>query len=188
MNVMLLFRRLFRGLFLLLGVWLICGILQVVVMKYHDHRIKEYLPACKLADMKLKSIGSISAGCYIQQDKKFLVVHNPIILLNGAASGKYSVPGGSVNRGESSACAAARETFEESGIDVTVTKEIKSFGNGFVLFECVPVNPITEEQLKYSKIFEISKIELVAPHEIKLDKARFPSQIEDIVEYHNSVH
>jgi len=181
------FRKVLVILSILIALWLAFGLIQIGIMRHDDRQIKKSLPICKLGNAELKSLKSLSAGCYIRHNNKFLIVHYPIMVLNMSASNKYSVPSGSVDQGESSACAAARETFEETGIDVRVEKEIKSFANGFVLFECTPVNPVTAEQLKYTKLFEIAKIEFIDPVHIDMKKSRFPSQTAEILKYHNSV-
>lgn len=69
-----------------------------------------------------------NAGC--------LVIHRHQVLLTVERTGRVSLPGGTQARGESAQCTAFRETWEETGIRVTVGPLLKQFDNGFRLFRC----------------------------------------------------
>lgn len=69
-----------------------------------------------------------SAGCLSVEDGKLLVVQG--------MNNKVSIPGGSSNPQEPAHCTAHRETWEETGLNVTPTQLIRVFDNGFHLFEC----------------------------------------------------
>jgi len=77
---------------------------------------------------QIESTPSISAGC--------LVIENNKLLIAQTHQGVVSIPGGSSNAGEPSHCAAHRETWEETGLDVTPTKLVRVFDNGFHLYRC----------------------------------------------------
>ncbi|TXS92082.1 NUDIX hydrolase [Parahaliea maris] len=69
-----------------------------------------------------------SAGCLLLSADGMLVVEN--------WKGKLSPPGGLTNQGESAQCAAHRETWEESGLDVIPGELLATFDTGFNLYRC----------------------------------------------------
>lgn len=69
-----------------------------------------------------------SAGCIVINDNKLLVIKE--------MTGKISIPGGSGNIDESPRCSAHRETWEETGLDITPTNLVRKFDNGFHLYRC----------------------------------------------------
>jgi 8-oxo-dGTP diphosphatase len=83
--------------------------------------------------------------------------HNPVgcdsVLLvqraNPPQQGKWSLPGGRIEWGETAVAAAAREVHEETGIEVRITKLVEvieriSATHHFVImdYEAVPVDPL----------------------------------------------
>ncbi len=72
-----------------------------------------------------------AAGCVVVQDGGILLVRT---------AGGWSIPGGSIEAGESTAEAAARETREESGVTVEA-KEVACVvaSKGFVAHRCEPI-------------------------------------------------
>ncbi len=69
-----------------------------------------------------------SAGCLAILDGGVLLVQD----LNG----RLSPPGGSANEGESAACAAFRETWEETGLLLEPEQLLDVFDTGFHLYRC----------------------------------------------------
>lgn len=69
-----------------------------------------------------------SAGC-------LAVVHGSVLLVE-TLHGKASPPGGRVRAGESAQCAAHRETFEETGLDLLPAELLAVFDTGFHLYHC----------------------------------------------------
>lgn len=69
-----------------------------------------------------------SAGCFHEDETGLLVVEQ--------FNGKISIPGGSSDSGESARCAAHRETWEETGLNLQVGELVTVFDTGFHLFHC----------------------------------------------------
>lgn len=69
-----------------------------------------------------------SAGCLLAVHGRILVVENAV--------GQVSPPGGKSRPGESAQCAAHRETFEETGLDVRPGALAATFATGFKLYYC----------------------------------------------------
>jgi len=63
----------------------------------------------------------VIAGCVINQDDKYLLVQEKIPKVYG----KWNLPAGHVDVGESIEQAAVREAFEETGYKVELKKEIR---------------------------------------------------------------
>ena len=75
-----------------------------------------------------------AAGCLVVHDGGLLMVQN--------AAGAWSIPGGYVENGETSAEAATRETLEEAGVRVTAGEPFCAVPrNGFVAHRCTTVGP-----------------------------------------------
>ncbi len=69
-----------------------------------------------------------SAGC-------LAVVHGRVLLVESRRGG-LTPPGGKTRPGESAQCAAHRETFEETGLDLMPRKLVGVFDTGFHLYYC----------------------------------------------------
>ncbi len=127
-----------------------------------------------------------AAGSFIKLENRLLVVED-------VWSGKLSLPGGSQKEDESLEETARRETLEETGILVTVGKELHRTAD-FVLFQCDTVNPVFAMKRGYPKdkasLYwiphshssrnEIEKVLLIDPMLYKPQEFRFPSQLETI--------
>jgi 8-oxo-dGTP pyrophosphatase MutT (NUDIX family) len=107
-----------------------------------------------------------NAGCLIIQDTKVILIEGAFSIDDLGRSGKILFPGGTKKPNEYSACTAARETFEETGIAVNIIDIVGVTDNGFIVFECTPVNKITPESLKYRKRFETRKVHLLTLDEL----------------------
>jgi len=70
------------------------------------------------------------ALCLIKTDK------NQIVLVREAITNKLSLPGGTIEKGEEPQLAAQRETWEETGLVVTVGKPL-GYSNKAVIFDCL---------------------------------------------------
>lgn len=70
-----------------------------------------------------------NAGCMIIKEGRLLMVQQQF-------SGDWAIPGGTAEAGERAACTAARETHEETGIQVLVEEKIVVLENGFHLYRC----------------------------------------------------
>jgi 8-oxo-dGTP pyrophosphatase MutT (NUDIX family) len=69
-----------------------------------------------------------SAGC-------LAVVHGRVLVVDSRKGG-LTPPGGKTREGESAQCAAHRETYEETGLDLMPRKLLKVFDTGFHLYYC----------------------------------------------------
>jgi 8-oxo-dGTP pyrophosphatase MutT (NUDIX family) len=69
-----------------------------------------------------------SAGCLV-------VVHGRMLVVESIYGG-VTPPGGKAARGESAQCAAHRETWEETGLDLHPGELLAVFDTGFHLYHC----------------------------------------------------
>jgi ADP-ribose pyrophosphatase YjhB (NUDIX family) len=120
---------------------------------------------------------SPSAGC--------LVVHDGDLLLVKNQQNKFGPPGGMVDSGESSQCAAERETFEETGVEVVAREQFRQFANGFRLYWCEPVSPAPTPRILQR--LEIREVGFYPPSEFDALVWRFPEQAEMYVDALRSV-
>ncbi len=70
-----------------------------------------------------------NAGCLVVESGNLLMIQQN-------RGGKWSIPGGTKLPGERAACTASRETLEETGVKVSVQRQLKIMDNGFHLFLC----------------------------------------------------
>ncbi len=88
-----------------------------------------------------------NAGCLIKRD-------DAVVLVQQRVSGLWALPGGTAESGERAACTAARETREETGLQVQVREHLETLDNGFHLFRC---DVVGEERLQPADALEISQ-------------------------------
>lgn len=69
-----------------------------------------------------------SAGC-------LTLVHNRVLVVESSFGG-ITPPGGKSKDGESAQCAAHRETWEETGLDLMPRQLLQVFDTGFHLYYC----------------------------------------------------
>lgn len=106
-----------------------------------------------------------SAGC--------LVLHNGKLLLMEGRGGKFGPPGGSTESGESAQCAAERETWEETGVEVEARRLATSFDNGFHLYWCEPIGDFSPE---VQRPLEVTSVGLFDPDDFYDLNWRYPDQ------------
>ena len=82
-------------------------------------------PPCPLTGT---DYGAPSAGCFSMANGELLVVQG----LNG----KIGLPGGLRKSGESAQCAAFRETWEETGLQLYPAELLQVFSKDFHLYRC----------------------------------------------------
>ena len=99
-----------------------------------------------------------AAGCAI-------LTPEGIVLGIGTRFGDIRIPFGSHKTGETARQTAARETKEETGIDVDVRSLLQTFENGSVfLFHCTPARPIDDySRLSPADRSEIAEIIVLDP-------------------------
>lgn len=71
---------------------------------------------------------ALSAGC-------LAVVHGRVLVVDSRKGG-LTPPGGKSQGDESAQCAAHRETYEETGLDLLPRKLLRVFDTGFHLYYC----------------------------------------------------
>jgi ADP-ribose pyrophosphatase YjhB (NUDIX family) len=101
----------------------------------------------------------------VLQDKKLLLVETMGV--------RYGPPGGSANKGENAQCAAERETFEESGVEVVARQLEHRFDNGFHLFWC---DPVGSTDIAISRPIEVFGARWFAVNELRNLSWRYPEQ------------
>jgi len=126
-------------------------------------------PECKFAGTYNSEA---NAGC--------LLVDNRKVLLIEGKNGKLSLPGGGKAKGEAPQCTAERETWEESGIEVTAGDKIISFDNGFQLFKCSMVGEQVKDGSERPWRFEVKAVHWLGKDDFEGKEWRFPEQVEFI--------
>ena len=123
-------------------------------------------PSCSVAsgDMDVPS-----AGC--------LTVDNGELLLVKIMGGTYGPPGGSVATKESAQCAAERETWEETGVQVSAGDLAAEFDNGFRLYWC---EAVSGREIEISRPIEIQHADWYAPGLFQHLKWRYANQADII--------
>nr|WP_276307707.1 NUDIX hydrolase [Alteromonas facilis] len=137
------------------------------------------LPHCRANAEPLNSPAT-SAGCLIVNEQQLLVIKHRL-------SGRWDIPAGGQVTGESLACTAHRETFEETGINVSVDAYITTTTSGMALFACshqsgftppkYPTLPLPE----WSK-GEVTQIKWVDPFTLNPREWRYMDQWPEIAE------
>lgn len=92
-------------------------------------RVSDSLPLDETESAILANVSPTGAACLIKSNEKVLLIKHRL-------SGKLDFPGGGLLSGESIACTAHRETWEETGFNVEVRQYLSTTANGLVLFGC----------------------------------------------------
>ena len=112
---------------------------------------------------------SANAGCLITQG-------DDVLIITMRLTGKRSIPGGTTEIGESPRCTAHRETFEETGVEVSVHELLDTFDNGFHVYRCTPVD---DNQVPNPQDWkEVSDVSWRSWLSLNDDNWRFPEQFE----------
>lgn len=90
--------------------------------------------ATKVSDSPMLPAAS-AAGCLINFSEHTLLVEHRL-------TGRLDIPGGGQQAGETLACTAHRETFEETGFNVLVGAPVAQTTNGMVIFACTLDNVV----------------------------------------------
>lgn len=130
-------------------------------------------PICRINDNKVDSVHA-NAGCIVRVDERILVIEHRL-------SGRFDIPGGIADEGESAQCAAHRETWEETGFNVEVNERLGVSTTGFHFYHCQLDDDfggtISDFPVPNWSSSEVLGIKLVDPFETE-DKAwRRPEQL-----------
>lgn len=128
-------------------------------------------PPCSVAG---GDTGVPSAGC--------LAVDNGELLLVRIMGGTYGPPGGAVATNESAQCAAERETWEETGVQVSAGELAAEFDNGFRLYWC---EAVSGREIEISRPIEIQHADWYAPELFQHLKWRYANQADIIYKLMN---
>ncbi|MEI8636718.1 NUDIX hydrolase [Vibrio coralliilyticus] len=128
------------------------------------------------------------AACVIRADDK-------LVLVNEILTGKSWLPAGNVKRGEKPESAAQRETWEETGLVVSINKVLGQ-RNNTIYYDCISDSEIVAFHIDDSfdahqlPIWfaphygvEIASAMLISPEMINAQEYRFPEQLKRIAGY-----
>lgn len=105
-------------------------------------------------------------------------------------NGRLAFPGGTGKRGESAQCTAHRETWEETGLAVSVGLPLVQFANGFMLYRCHAPLIDSIEKLTAPATIEVRDIHWLDENALREFAWRFPAQqqfVADFLVQHKSV-
>lgn len=130
-------------------------------------------PDCKLQAGQ-KPHQAANAGCAIRHGRQLLVVVQ-------RGSNRLNVPGGGQRANESAQCTAHRETWEETGIDVSVAQLLHVFDNGFHLYDCRTASPDFDPEKLPSPPWhswsEVTAVRWVNPTQTPTGEWRYPQKL-----------
>ncbi|OIQ26755.1 MAG: DNA mismatch repair protein MutT [Vibrio sp. MedPE-SWchi] len=128
--------------------------------------------------------------CVVKADDKLVIVNE--ILTN-----KISLPGGTIDPGEAPSLTAQRETWEETGLVVTVG-EVLGYTDTAVIYDCVSDSEVIAydyiNRLNGNEIpiwfaphygVEISSAMLLSPGSVAYEQYRYPEQWDQIKSFYN---
>jgi len=150
--------------------WSTTGALVLLVLQLAGCAVNR--PDCVVSETTASPERGASA-CAVVQDGRLLVVRH-------LYSGKLDLPGGMAKTGESAQCTAHRETWEETGIRVTVHEALPGLDN---VFRCVPVTPQPIEgqpTLRWWSRSEVTAIHWLRPSDISPAEWRYGRRILDL--------
>ncbi len=93
------------------------------------------------------------------------------------------LPGGTGHPGEVGQCTAHRETWEETGLAVTVGAFRARLSTDFLVYDCEPEGPLTSErvpELPESSRGEVVGLEWVDVAQVQPERWRFPQQLAEV--------
>ena len=118
-----------------------------------------------------------NASCFIKSDGRALVTRVRF-------SGRLVFPGGTARKNETAQCTAHRETWEETGLDVTVGPLwTRSGGPTIYIYRCAATPSISAETipvLPWRSRIEVSDIQWVDLTELQPPEWQYPRQLQQI--------
>ena len=129
-------------------------------------------PPCRIAAGAVDE-ARLNGICLVVVDERVLAVRH-------RASGKYDLPGGRRRPEETAQCTAHRETWEETGLDVTVGRRLATFSNA-ALYGCrLDVEIGNEPPPGTPHTFEVTGVEWVEPALLERGSWRFEDRFDAI--------
>lgn len=119
-----------------------------------------------------------NAGCVILDQDHLLVLRHRF-------GGELGIPGGASQKGESAQCTAHRETWEETGLDVRVGRELGRLRYGYTLYRCHPEGDLdrsTEPVLPWFARLETTGVEWMPLEALPRDQWRYREQVDAFLE------
>lgn len=112
-----------------------------------------------------------NAGCLI-------VSGDAVLLVQQRGSQHWSTPGGTAEAGENARCTAARETREETGLEVVPGALVHRYDNGYHLFRCELAGPDGQAQyaVPLTAMAEVEAIAWRQPGQIRAEEWRYPQR------------
>lgn len=118
-----------------------------------------------------------NASCFIESHERALVTRYRF-------SGRLIFPGGTARKNETAQCTAHRETWEETGLDVTVGPLwTRSGGPTIYIYKCAATPSISAETipvLPWRSRIEVSDIQWVDLTELQPPEWQYPRQLQQI--------
>lgn len=159
------------------GLFLMSGLIVLLSMS-------SIAAACQKSTISLPNVKG-SAGCLIKMDGFLLAVKT-------VKSGKWDIPSGKSEEGETADQTAVRETFEETGLKVEAIKLLENFDNEFYVYECrvkegKPIDLNHKLALPEKAIDEIAEAAFVRIEELTPANTRYPSVLQRICDLFKSL-
>lgn len=129
-------------------------------------------PACEL-EPGYASADAGPAACAIVDQGRLLVIRHRY-------SGRLDLPGGMAKAQENARCTAQRETWEETGLRVTVREPLPGLGN---VYRCVPADPhaaIADPPLRWWSRGEVADLRWVDPATLTAAEWRYGERVESL--------
>ncbi len=126
-----------------------------------------------------------------------IFVNDEIVLVRDMLSNRLSFPGGYLHSGESPEQAAQRETYEETGLKVTVGPQISAADRSaqYLCRSDAPVPILSRQGFESRPIVyalsapdyakEIRQVYLIRPQSVDASELRFPHQIDALPDFKN---
>lgn len=117
---------------------------------------------------------SQNAGCLIRFEHQTLLITHRL-------SQRLDIPGGGAQTNESLACAAHRETFEETGLNVEVLFPVAHTKHGMIIFACladdmIDINHFPRPSPSFSQT-EIVQVSLYDLFDLEQESLRFEDDL-----------
>ncbi len=153
---------------------LACGIL--ILVSACDPRPDA--PQCRTRAPAPETERQANAGCVILDQDHLLVLRHRF-------GGELGIPGGARHKGESAQCTAHRETWEETGLDVRVGRELGRLRYGYTLYRCYPDESLdhsTKPVLPWHARLETTGVEWMPLEALPRDQWRYREQVDAFLE------